>query len=105
MIDQAFWHATESTFYQHLNTLANQTSENNQLPGALAKYWVELLLSTATSQFDFWVLEGDIEDRNMKRIFESRQLLLSKMKTMKSLKPLWQRAAAFKQNQQPREVA
>lgn len=105
MIDQAFWQATESAFYQHLNTLANLSPNNFQLPASLAKHWVELLLNTAVSQFDFWVLEGDIEDRNMKRIFESRKTLLMKMKTMKSLKSLWQRANTLEQDQQQQEVA
>lgn len=105
MIDQTFWQKTESAFYQHLNTLAILPENTSVLPAKLAKQWVEFLRKTATDQFDFWVLEGDIEDRDMKRIIDSRRLLSSKLKTLKSLKPLWQLASTCEEEQTKPEVA
>ena len=99
MIDQAFWQATEGAFYQHLNTLASQSGNHSVLPAQLAKQWVELLRNTASEQFDFWVLEGDIEDRDMKRIFDNRDQMFRKLKTLKSLKPLWQLASTLEQDE------
>ena len=97
MIDQAFWQATEAAFYQHLHSLTSLPSDTASIPANMAKQWVELLRNVAVSQFDTWVLEGDIEDRDMKRIFQSRKVLLGKLQTMKPLKSLWQLASTLKQ--------
>ena len=86
MIDYAFWQATEGAFYQHLQTLI--ASRPNPLPPEIAKQWLSLLRKTAVEQFDYWVLEGDEEDLDMRRIFISRKTLFAKLKTAKSLKQL-----------------
>ena len=105
MIDQSFWQATEGAFYQHLNTLAALPANTSVLPAELAEQWAMLLRKTVSDQFDIWVLEGDVEDRDMKRIFDSRKLLLSKLKALKSLKPLWQLASTLEERQAKPEVA
>lgn len=95
MIDRAFWSATESAFYSNIGSLASLPESTASIPPELASRWVNVLHKTACDQFDFWVLEGDPEDRDMKRIFDNRRWMVGKLKKEKGLKPLWELASSL----------
>lgn len=94
MVDKSFWDATEATFYQQLRNLANQPDAIRTMPTEVAEQWLTLLRQQAYRLFDQWVIEGDAEDMNMKRITKARRILGSKLKSMESLKHLEQIASA-----------
>lgn len=92
MIDQSFWQATESMFYQQLKILAEQPSNTRHMPASVAGTWRKLMFKQALDLFDYWVLEGDAEDMDMKRITSARRFLLINLGNLKSLKNLEQLA-------------
>jgi len=94
MIDSMFWQATESEFYQQLFLLADQPENTRHMPSSVAQKWLRTLNTHALDVFDHWVLEGDAEDMDMKRITRARRELARKLKTTKSLKNLEQIATA-----------
>lgn len=97
MIDQSFWQATEPFFYQQLKILAEQPSDSRFMPSQVADVWEKLLRKQAVELFDYWVLEGDAEDMDMKRITSARRLLLINFSKLKSLQTLQQQAKATKE--------
>ena len=94
-VSNIFWSETEGDFYQHLNTLSALPNDTSILPAEMAAQWVRRLEQTAINQFDFWALGDDIRDRNTSTIFNNRKELLKKLKTHKTLKPLWQLAGSI----------
>jgi len=94
MIDQSFWQATEPAFYQQLKILAAQPADTRFMPAQVAGAWNNLLRTQAMDLFDFWVLEGDAEDMDMKRITNARRFLLINLSKLKSLQTLEQQAKA-----------
>ena len=94
MVDDMFWHSTEPAFYQQLFILAKQPSDTRQLPVEVAQHWLKTLRMQALEVFDYWALEGDAEDMDMKRITKARRDLEKKLKNTKSLKDLDQIANA-----------
>lgn len=93
MVDHSFWQATEPAFYDMLNRLLNQPDNTRHMPSDVAQDWVQTVRNSAVELFDEWVLSGDAEDLDMKRITKSRRVLTSKLNTMKSLKNLDQIAS------------
>lgn len=94
MVDSMFWGTTEPDFYQVLFVLASQPDDTRLLPTEVAQSWLNTLCTKAKETFDYWVLEGDAEDMDMKRITKARRELEKKLKTIKSLKDLDQVANA-----------
>ena len=94
-VSDIFWNETEGTFYQHLNALSALPSNTSILPAEMAAQWVRLLEQTAINQFDFWAVKDDIGDSNSSMVFNNRKELLKKLKTHKTLKPLWQLAGSI----------
>ena len=94
MIDGSFWEATESAFYQQLHSLAAQANDTRSMPSAIADAWHRLMMKTCMELFDYWVLEGDAEDLDMKRITQARRFLGSKLPKIKPMKALKQSADA-----------
>ena len=94
-VSDIFWSETEGAFYQHLNALAALPSNTSILPADMAAQWVRLLEQTALNQFDFWAVKDDVRDRNTSTVFNNRKELLKKLKTHKTLKPLWQLAGSI----------
>lgn len=93
-IDTSFWEATESVFYQQLYSLSKLPSDTRFMPQDVAEKWVAELRIKVKELFDFWVLEGDAEDLDMKRITKARRTLFSKIKSIKTIKHLEQIANA-----------
>jgi len=93
MIDQSFWQSTEPAFYQQLKILVEQHNNTRHMPENVADVWRKLLFKQAIELFDYWVLEGDAEDMDMKRITRARKFLLINIGKLKSLKQLEQLAA------------
>jgi CRISPR system Cascade subunit CasA len=92
MVDQSYWSATEDAFYQQLHSLARQPARH--MPPEIASVWLSVLRKNAVDLFDYWALEGDAEDLDMKRITKARRFLKINMAKMKSLKDLEQIASA-----------
>lgn len=88
MVDKSFWESTESGFYKQLRTLSMQSEDIRSMPSIVAEQWLGLLKSQAIKCFDHWVIEGDIEDMDMKRITAARRELMKKLKSLKSLQIL-----------------
>jgi CRISPR system Cascade subunit CasA len=95
MIDHDFWQATDTEFYKQLHALTNLNTDFDyrQIPAEIAEKWLKTLRQVAFDIFDHWVLEGEAEDMNMKRITQARGQLAKKLKSIKSLKDLEQIAA------------
>ncbi len=94
MVDQGFWHNTESDFYRLLSQIAKQPLPEAQMEPAIAKTWLASIQREAIGQFDHWALEGDLEGLDMKRIIKARNGLRTKLNSTKSLKVLKQIATA-----------
>ncbi|HWV16181.1 MAG TPA: type I-E CRISPR-associated protein Cse1/CasA [Cellvibrio sp.] len=94
MIDQSFWQATEPDFYKQLNVLAEQPETTRHMPAKVANAWRKLLIKQAIDLFDYWVLEGDAEDMDMKRITAARRFLIMNLTKLKSLQYLAQLSTA-----------
>lgn len=94
MIDSMFWQVTEPEFYQQLFNLSELPVNARHMPSSVAGNWLKTLRLRALEVFDHWVLEGDVEDMDMKRITKARRELVKKLKTTKSLKDLEQIATA-----------
>ena len=105
MIGRNFWKQTEESFRNHLDSLVDSAGRTNTLPPETAKKWVEFLSRTAVSQFDYWVLEGDLKEQCMKRIFTKRKELRLQIKKGKAFKEFWNLASLVKQDQIEQEVA
>ena len=86
MVEQSFWYDTEPLFYELLHQLAIQPEDTRTLPPEVARQWVKTICSKAEELFDEWVLSGNAEDMDMKRIVKARQLLCKKLHSIKSLK-------------------
>ena len=88
MIDQAFWLATETSFYKQLQHLLEQPNGTTKMPAEVAGSWYKTLRQQALAAFDRWALAGDAEDLDMKRITQARRILSAKLINTKSLKAL-----------------
>lgn len=88
MVDKSFWESTEAGFYNQLRTLSMQPENIRSMPSIVAEQWLGLLKSKAIKCFDHWVIEGDVEDMDMKRITAARRELMKKLKSLRSLKDL-----------------
>lgn len=97
MIDYDFWQTTEADFYKQLYVLSAQPAHTRFMPPDVAKHWVKKIRSVALEVFDYWVMEGDTEDMDMKRITRARTDLNKKLYSTKSLKSLDQLAKAEQQ--------
>lgn len=86
---QRFRNLTRNAFFANLNELA-AAAENGQteLPADLAERWYILLCKTAQAVFDEYVLAGDIEAGNLRRVMDERNTLNRKMRTDKLIKAL-----------------
>jgi CRISPR system Cascade subunit CasA len=62
------------------------------MPASVAATWRKLMLKQALELFDHWVLEGDAEDMDMKRITSARRFLLINLGKQKNLQYLEQLA-------------
>ncbi|MFK0572397.1 type I-E CRISPR-associated protein Cse1/CasA [Endozoicomonas sp.] len=93
MVDHSFWQATEPAFYELLHSLSNPPENTRHMPSDVARHWLTTVRKSALDLFDEWVLSGDAEDLDMKRITKARRILKSKLITMKSLKELDQIAS------------
>ena len=98
MIAASFWNATEEDFYRQLRQLAEPIRETPIMPPEVAREWLNIVTSHARELFDSWVLEGNAEDMNMKRIIRARRDMYRKLKSHKSLKNLKQRADIVTEN-------
>lgn len=88
MIDASFWQSTEASFYVLIHQLSLQPQELRFMPEDIGKEWVVVLRRQARELFDYWVLEGDAEDMDMKRIMKAKRILLGKLNSLKSLATL-----------------
>ncbi|WP_257283443.1 type I-E CRISPR-associated protein Cse1/CasA [Endozoicomonas sp. SESOKO1] len=86
VIDASFWEATEPPFYELLQILALQPESTSSMPPAVARQWVDKLRNTAANLFDYWVLEGEPENMDMKRIIRARRSLDDGLYKSKALK-------------------
>lgn len=94
MIDKSFWQATEAAFYQQLYSLSHNPESIRHMPTDVAATWLSVLRRSSENLFDHWVLEGEAEDMDMKRITKARRLLRSNTNRIKSIKELVQIASA-----------
>lgn len=94
MVDASFWAVTESAFYQQLQVLSEQPEDTRTMPSEVAGAWVNQLERQAKELFDYWVLEGDAEDLDMKRITKARRTLFGKLKSIKTINHLRQIASS-----------
>ncbi|MBL4826995.1 MAG: type I-E CRISPR-associated protein Cse1/CasA [Spongiibacteraceae bacterium] len=85
-----FWQQTETDFYRQLNALSQWKKEARCLPAGIAKQWLSTVQQSALFLFDQWVMEGDIEEMNMKRVVSARRVLEKKLFTAKPFKELRQ---------------
>lgn len=90
MVDQSFWELTELEFYQQLEILKGQSPDTRHMPPEVAKAWLSVIKKNAFSLFDYWALDGDAEDMDIKRIVKARHFLDVNMAKLKSLKNLKQ---------------
>lgn len=97
MVDESFWQSTEAAFYEQLQILAQMPIDTRTIPHLVARQWLDTLHSNARDLFDHWVLEGNAEDMNMKRITKARRTLFEKLKKLRTLKALEQIANADKE--------
>ncbi|MCF7807879.1 MAG: type I-E CRISPR-associated protein Cse1/CasA [Candidatus Marinimicrobia bacterium] len=93
-VDHGFWHNTEPAFYRLLAQMAKQASLGAQVLPAIAESWLSTVKREAVKQFDCWVLEGDAEDLDMKRIIKARNGLNSKLNSANPFKDLKQIATS-----------
>lgn len=91
-MDQAFWQVTEPDFFQMLHHLSKMDDGSRQMPPQVADRWRNILRKSTLSLFDQWVLEGDAEDLDMKRITKARRELVKKLNIAKPFKDLEQLA-------------
>jgi CRISPR system Cascade subunit CasA len=94
MVDHGFWHNTEPAFYRLLEQMEKQITPGAQMPLAIAESWLSTVTHEAVNQFDRWVLEGDAEDLDMKRIIKARNGLETKLSNAKPFKDLKQIATS-----------
>lgn len=85
MIDASFWEATEADFYSLVHRLAADTKALRFMPDEVGRQWARILRKKTPALFDHWVLEGEAENMDMKRITKARRMLLGKLKSLKSL--------------------
>ena len=85
-VDASFWEATEPLFYQLLHVLATQPTNTSFMPAEVARQWLNKLRRTAENLFDHWVLAGEVEDLNVKRVIQSRRKLVEQLRNNKTLK-------------------
>ena len=88
MIDDSFWQATESYFFQHVHSLAIEKHTPQFLPPSIARDWVQTLRNTAFELFDQWALGGEAENMDMRRITQARRKLGVGLKSNKAMKVL-----------------
>ncbi len=84
-IDQSFWQATETSFYELLHGLVVHIGKSRLMPISIAEKWLITLRKAAETLFDHWVLEGEAEDMPMKRIMGARRLLIARLYNAKSM--------------------
>lgn len=97
MIDQSFWQAAESNFYQQLHKLAQLSPDTRTLPADVAAEWVRTLRGKCLELFDHWSLEGEVEDMNLKRVVKARRFLAVNLNKAKSIKKLHELAKSTKE--------
>ena len=94
MIAVSFWNATEEDFYRQLSQLKEHIIQKTRtMPPEVAGDWLNIVTRHARELFDYWVLEGNAEDMNMKRIIRARLDMYRKLKSHGSLKNLEQKAS------------
>ena len=89
IIDQQFWQATESDFYQLLDKLAKLPDETGMAPPEIYLSWFQTLQKSVFQIFEKATLESTPEHLDLKRIISAQQSLRKKFygnKTIKSIK-------------------
>lgn len=94
MVNQGFWHDTESAFYGVLEQMAKDPGPSAQMLPSIAQRWLSTVTNEAVKQFDHWALEGAAEDLDMKRIIRARNGLQAKLSSAKPFKHLKQIATS-----------
>ncbi|MBS99900.1 MAG: type I-E CRISPR-associated protein Cse1/CasA [Oceanospirillaceae bacterium] len=87
VIDQTFWHETESTFYQLLSQLAALPKEA-VVPAEHYARWYNLMIRSARELFDYFTLRTAPEGLDLKRVMRAREQLLKRVYTLKPIKQL-----------------
>ena len=82
-----FWARTESSFFELLKELIERIGKRF-LPLDVAEKWLKCNKFTAFSLFDEYVLETNVEDGKIRRIFKAKSLLNSEINKKKSVKNL-----------------
>ncbi len=86
-IDLAFWHRTESNFYQAITDLTDSIQQgDSQLSPEAAKRWRDELRHHAISLFDEYALLDIGTERKIKNKMKARQLLIAWLYGGKDLK-------------------
>lgn len=97
MIDQSFWHVTESDFYRQLYRLAQLPATTRTMPGTVAEDWARTLRTQCLELFDRWSLEGEAEDMDLKRVVKARRFLGINLNKTRSIKKLYDIAKSTKE--------
>lgn len=78
-IDTAFWHNTESGFYNILAKLVENINDN-KVVSECASEWLRIIRKQSLELFDTWALSEQEEGINMKRVVRARNMLLGSIK-------------------------
>ena len=71
---EAFWHHTESDFYEHLEHLRDRLEKGHQARD-LRESWFHILRERSVALFDQWTARGAVENEDPKRIAVARNEL------------------------------
>ncbi|MEE4356836.1 MAG: type I-E CRISPR-associated protein Cse1/CasA [Desulfococcaceae bacterium] len=74
-IDKSFWQNTEAAFYECIREVIEQADGMEEKTDDIKEKWAKTLFTQSLTLFDQWVLSGSAEEKDMKRVIESRQEL------------------------------
>lgn len=84
MVEQSFWQATEASFYQALDQLAQQPD-----PLPVYRHWMSITYQRSLQLFDQWVLNAPIEQMDDARVVKARHSLGKLLSAGKASKALY----------------
>jgi CRISPR system Cascade subunit CasA len=96
-VSMDFWQRSETAFYGLLEQLAGVAGKEDNPPPGLYESWKNVLLNIPLQLFDAWVLEGPIEDMDMKRVIAERDGLMRLINGCKSMKTIKAKALPEKE--------
>lgn len=92
-----FWQRSEPVFYGLLEQLAGVAGKEDNPPPELYATWKNALLNIPLQLFDTWVLEGPVEDMDMKRVIAERDGLMRLINGCTSMKAIKAKALPEKE--------